>query len=102
MPSGRSASRFGDADVIHCTVPFRALGSFNVLINGLFASRQGDPNTLHLKPCSCPPCCCPHIAMIATGSPTVFVNGRMAARMGDPIAGCTRVGMGSPNVFIGP
>ena len=31
---GRPASRLGDADMIHCTVPFRAMGSYNVFING--------------------------------------------------------------------
>ena len=88
-------------DVIHCSPPFRAGGSFNVIINGRGASRQGDSNTVHLLPCGCPPCCCPHTAPIAIGSLTVKINGRGAGRIGDYIAGCTRVGMGSPNVFIG-
>ena len=96
---GRPASRFGDADIVHCSVPFRANGSFNVLINGLFASRAYiDVNTPHLKhgkPCR------PHQATISTGSATVRINGLPAARTGDNIGGCTSVGMGSPNVFIG-
>ena len=99
---GRPASRLGDADMIHCSVPFRAQGSFNVFTNGRPASRQGDYNTVHLKPCGCPPCCCPHTAAISVGSPTVYINGRQAGRLGDPIAGCTIVGMGSSNVFIWP
>ncbi|MBF86237.1 MAG: hypothetical protein CL489_17420 [Acidobacteria bacterium] len=98
---GRPATRLGDADITHCTTPFRAMGSSNVFINGRPASRQGDYNTVHLLPCSCPPCCCPHSAPIAVGSRSVFVNYRMAGRLGDPIAGCTFVGQGSPNVFIG-
>lgn len=98
---GRPAARLGDVDVIHCTVPIRAMGSSNVLINFRPASRQGDFNTVHLKPCGCPPCCCPHSAPIAAGSSTVYINFRQAGRIGDPIAGCTWVGSGSPNVLIG-
>ena len=30
---GRPAARLGDADVTHCTTPFRAMGSSNVFIN---------------------------------------------------------------------
>lgn len=99
---GRPAARIGDADVVHCSTPFRAMGSNNVLINFRGASRQGDINTPHLLPCGCPPCCCIHNAPIAVGSPTVYINGRQAGRLGDPIAGCTLVGQGSPNVLIGP
>ena len=98
---GRPASRVGDADVPHCSPMVRATGSFNVLVNGRPASRQFDINTPHLKPCGCPPCCCPHVAPVALGSFTVRINGRGAARLGDSIAGCTSVGMGSTNVFIG-
>lgn len=98
---GMPAARLGDADIFHCSPPFRAMGSFNVLINGRPASRQGDINTIHLLPCGCPPCCCPHARPIAVGSLTVKINGRGAGRMGDSIAGCTFVGMGSPNVLIG-
>jgi uncharacterized Zn-binding protein involved in type VI secretion len=101
----RSASRLGDADVEHCSIPFRMMGSFNVFVNGRPWSRMGDYNTPHLLPCSCPPCCCFHLAPIAFGSTSVFVNGRMAGRMGDPIGGpgnlCTFVGMGSSNVLCG-
>ena len=96
-----AATRISDADVTHCTTPFRAQGSPEVLVNGRPWSRQGDINTVHLKPCGCPPCCCPHNASISVGSSTVFVNGRGAGRIGDGIAGCTSVGQGSPNVFAG-
>ena len=95
------AARIGDADAVHCSTPFRAQGSPNVLVNGRPWSRQGDINTVHLKPCGCPPCCCPHIAPMAVGSSTVIVNGRGAGRIGDSIVACTSVAQGSPNVFAG-
>ena len=93
------ATRIGDADVTHCSTPFRAEGSPNVNVNGIPWSRQGDHNTVHLLPCG--PGCCPHTAPIAVGSSTVFVNGRGAGRIGDGIAGCTSVAQGSPNVNAG-
>lgn len=98
---GRPAARLGDLDVIHCSVPFRAMGSSNVIINGRPASRQGDFNNVHLKPCPCPPCCCPHAMPIALGSMTVRINGRGAGRIGDGIIACTMVATGSFNVLIG-
>ena len=94
-----AATRIGDADVIHCSVPFRAVGSPNVLVNGIPWSRQGDINIPHLLPCG--PGCCTHVAPITLGSTTVRINGRGAGRIGDYIAGCTVVGMGSPNVWAG-
>lgn len=91
-------TRVGDADLVHCSVPFRAQGSSNVFINGKGVSRVGDLNTTHLLPGSpCPS----HAAPIASGSTTVFVNGRGVGRVGDPIAGCTSVAEGSSNVFAG-
>ena len=96
-----AATRIGDADVTHCSTPFRAQGSPNVMVNGIPWSRQGDLNTVHLKPCGCPPCCCPHAMPIAKGSSTVKVNGRGAGRVGDAIVACTSVAQGSPNVFAG-
>ena len=69
-----AATRIGDADVTHCSTPYRAQGSPNVMVNGIPWSRQGDLNTVHLKPC--PPKCCPHAMPIAVGSSTVIVNGR--------------------------
>lgn len=92
------ATRIGDADVTHCSGPFRAQGSPNVNVNGIPWSRQGDHNTVHLKPCGV---CCPHTAPIAVGSGTVFVNGKGAGRIGDAISGCTNVAAGSPNVNAG-
>ena len=96
-----AATRIGDADVTHCSTPYRAQGSPNVFVNGIPWSRQGDLNTVHLKPCGCPPCCCPHAMPIAVGSSTVKVNGRGAGRVGDAIVACTSVAQGSPNVFAG-
>jgi uncharacterized Zn-binding protein involved in type VI secretion len=93
-----AATRIGDADVAHCSGMSRAQGSPNVYVNGIPWSRQGDNNTVHLKPgVPCPS----HAAGIATGSTTVFVNGKGAGRVGDGISGCTSVAAGSPNVFAG-
>ena len=98
----RPATRIGDADFVHCIGnPWRAMGSTNVLVNGRPWSRQGDYNTPHLLPCSCPPCCCIHAAPIALGSITVRVNGRGAGRVFDHIATCTAVMTGSSNVLAG-
>ncbi len=97
----RPATRVGDADIPHCSPMVRAQGSPNVFVNGRPWSRQGDFNTVHLKPCSCPPCCCPHAMPIAVGSSTVIVNGRGSGRIGDAIVACTSVAQGSPNVFAG-
>ena len=98
---GLPAARFGDVDVFHCSLPIRIGGSFNVLINGRFAQRQGDLNAPHLLPAKCPVCCVIHAAPVAVGSLTVRINGRGAARMTDTIAGCTSVATGSFNVRIG-
>ena len=93
-----AVTRIGDADVPHCSGMVRAQGSRNVFVNGLAVSRQGDKNTVHLKPGSpCPA----HSAAIASGSNTVIVNGRGIGRVGDGIIGCTAVAAGSPNVFAG-
>lgn len=94
-----AATRIGDADVSHCSGMVRAQGSPNVFVNSIPWSRQGDLNTVHLKPGDP---CLPHAAPIAVGSPTVFVNGKGAGRIGDSISGCTSVAAGSSNVFAGP
>lgn len=97
-----AVTRVGDADVTHCSTPYRAQGSPNVFCNSIAVSRQGDLNTTHKeqskkkgKRCS------DHAASITTGSSTVFVNGRGIGRVGDAISGCTSVAQGSPNVFAG-
>lgn len=93
-----AVTRVGDADVTHCSTPYRAQGSSDVFVNGIAVSRQGDQNTTHKKPGSpCPS----HAAAITTGSTTVFVNGRGIGRVGDAISGCTSVAQGSPDVFAG-
>ena len=95
---GQPATRIGDADIPHCSGMVRAMGSPNVLVNGIPWSCMGDINTPHLLPGD--PCPI-HSAPIAKGSITVIVNGRGAGRVGDPIAGCTSVAMGSFNVIAG-
>ena len=93
-----AVTRIGDADVTHCSTPFRLQGSDNVFVNNIAVSRQGDNNTTHLLPgVPCPP----HAAPIAAGSSTVFVNGKGCGRVGDGMSGCTSVAAGSPNVFAG-
>lgn len=96
-----AATRIGDDDVTHCSGMVRAQGSPNVFVNGRAWSRQGDLNTVHLKPVPGEPPCIPHSAPIAVGSLTVKVNGRGAGRIGDAISGCTSVAAGSSNVFAG-
>ena len=93
-----AVTRVGDLDLIHCSVPARAVGSPNVFVNSIPVSRQGDINTVHVLPGSpCPP----HVAPITIGSLTVRINGRGGGRVGDAITACTLVAQGSPNVFAG-
>jgi uncharacterized Zn-binding protein involved in type VI secretion len=93
-----AVTRFGDADVAHCSGMTRQGKSSDVFINGIGVSRQGDVNTSHLLPgAPCPS----HSAAITTGSTTVFANGKGVGRIGDGISGCTSVAAGSPNVFAG-
>ena len=93
-----AVTRVGDADVAHCSGMSRAQGSGNVFANGIPISRQGDKNTVHLKPGSpCPP----HSAAISSGSSTVKINGKGCGRVGDGLSGCTSVAAGSPKVFAG-
>lgn len=93
-----AATRIGDFDLVHCSVPTRAQGSPNVFVNGLAWSRQGDLNTPHLLPGTpCPT----HAAPISSGSTTVKVNGYGAGRIGDGVLSCTFVASGSSNVFAG-
>ena len=94
------ATRIGDADIVHCSTPFRAQGSPDVFVNGIPWSLMSHLNTTHLLPCGVG--CCPHRAPIAVGSDLVFVNGLGAGRISDNIAGCTAVAEGSDNVFAGP
>ena len=95
---GNAVTRVGDADSVHCSGMVRAAGSGNVFCNGISVSRQGDKNTVHLKPGNpCPP----HSASISSGSSTVKVNGKGCGRIYDGLSGCTSVAAGSPNVFAG-
>jgi uncharacterized Zn-binding protein involved in type VI secretion len=91
------ACRIGDADLNHCSQPFRAEGSPTVFLNGIPWSRLSDVNTPHLLPGDpCPT----HSAPICVGSPTVFINGLPAGRIGSAVAACTAVAEGSPNIFV--
>ena len=99
---GKAVCVIGDKDLVHCSVPSRAIGSPNVFVNGIAVSRQGDINTTHKLPPFPPPKPCPvHTAGIAVGSLTVRINGLGCGRVGDSIAGCTAVASGSTNVFAG-
>jgi len=92
------ATRVGDPDIPHCSPMVRAIGSFDVFVNGRPWSRQGDVNTPHLLPGTpCPT----HAAPIAIGSRMVFVNGKGGGRVGDKIATCTAVAVGSHDVIAG-
>mgnify|MGYP000671551663 CR=1 FL=1 len=96
-----AVAREGDAEIVHCSTPYRDGHFGSVYANGIAMSGVGHLNTIHLKPCKCPPCCCPHTAPIAAGSSTVKVNGLGAGRIGDGIIACTMVAVGSPNVMAG-
>jgi uncharacterized Zn-binding protein involved in type VI secretion len=96
-----AVTRFGDADVDHCSGMTRSGKSSDVFANGIGISRQTDNNTGHLRPPDLPPCPS-HAAPITTGSTTVFVNGLGCGRVGDPITACTSVAAGSGDVFAGP
>ena len=50
-----AVTRKGDADLVHCSVPYRDEASPDVTANGIRVSRQGDHNTPHVLPGSpCP------------------------------------------------
>mgnify|MGYP001232533351 FL=1 len=92
-----AVARKGDREATHCSGPKRA-GSFrSVFANGIPMSGVGHKNTPHLKPCSCPVCCCVHSVPLMAGSPNVIAEGIPIGRVGDPT--CTQVIQGSPNVF---
>ena len=99
MPLPLPATRIFDLDVVHCSIPVRAMGSPNVLVNRRPWNRMGDFNFPHLLPCGVG--CCVHAAPIAKGSFTVFVNGRGAGRVTDYVLSCTAVATGHPQVFVG-
>lgn len=93
-----AATRIGDPDITHCSPMVRALGSFDVFVNGRPWSCQGHINTPHLLPGTpCPT----HSAPIAIGSRMVFVNGKGAGRVGDKLITCTAVAVGSFDVLAG-
>ena len=90
----RAVARLGDSDRFHCSPMVRAMGSPNVLVNGLSCQRIGDLNTVHTFPAgkTCPP----HVQPIFSGG-KVLVNGLPIGHIGDTT--CTSVVSGSPNVF---
>ena len=97
---GKSVTRFGDADVPHCSPMTRLGASTNVFVNGKGVSRKDDLNTPHVKPAV--PACVAHVGAIAVGSTKVFANGKGVGRTGDVLSlGCTACGVGSTNVFAG-
>ena len=98
MPS-KPVARLGDREVCHCSVPFRKGHFKTVFANGIPVSGHGHLNTVHLLPCPCPACCCPHAAPLKATTKSVFVEGIKIGRVGDPT--CTAVVQGSPNVFSG-
>lgn len=91
--------RIGDQDIVHCSLPVRAVGSPNVFVNGLAWSLVPNINIPHLIPAGRR--CVVHTAPILNGSPKVFVNGLSAGRIGAPLLNCTATATGSLNVFCG-
>jgi len=92
-----AVARVGDREIVHCSMPKRKGHFGSVYANGKQMSGVGHLNTLHLKPCPCPKCCCFHQVPLKSGSPNVFAEGISIGRVGDPT--CTAVAQGSPNVF---
>ena len=92
-------ARLGDAEICHCSVPFRKGHFKTVFANGIPVSGDGHMNTPHLKPCPCPVCCCVHTASLKATTKSVFCEAIKIGRVGDPT--CTAVAQGSPNVFSG-
>lgn len=90
------ATRIGDLEMVHCSVPARAVGYPNVIISGSPASCIGDINIPHLLPAG--PTCVIHVAPMVTGSPKVFIGGRPVGTVGTIT--CTFAAQGSPNVFV--
>ena len=99
MANAKPATRIGDRDLPHCSLPTRAQGSDDVFVNGIPWSLFSHLNDAHLKPGG--EDCVTHRAPIATGSDTVFINGLGAGRIADEVAGCTAVAEGSDDVFAG-
>lgn len=92
-----AAARKGDMCVPHCSPYTTSGGSNNVYANGRPMNRVGDSVQIHLVKVG--KYCAPHKPSISSGSRSVFINGRPAAFVGSKT--CTKVAMGSPNVFIG-
>ena len=80
-------------------------GQTDVFAEGLLVARIGDPTVVHLIPCGCPPCCCPHVAYVNNGSSTVFCHGiGVAGKMygeGWSTADLGVMTEGAPTVFAG-
>jgi len=93
------AVRIGDLDLVHCSLPVRAVGSPNVSVNGLPWALVPNINIPHLIPAGKK--CVVHTAPILSGSTTVFVNGLSAGKVGAPLLTCTATATGSPNVLVG-
>ena len=98
MPASPVA-RLGDRERVHCSVPFRKGHFKTVFANGIPVSGHGHFNTVHLIPCPCPACCCPHAAPLKPTKKNLFFEGIKIGRVGDPT--CTAVVQGSPDVFSG-
>jgi len=98
MPA-KQVARLGDREIVHCSVPYRKGHFKTVFANGIPVSGHGHMNTVHLLPCPCPVCCCPHAAPLRATTRSVFCEGIKIGRVGDPT--CTAVAQGSPNVFSG-
>jgi uncharacterized Zn-binding protein involved in type VI secretion len=96
------ATRIGDKDLVHCSVPTRIQGAKTVFVNGRPWSCFTHINDPHLKPNPAPPPpCIMHTKPIAKGSSTVFVEKLGAGRVTDPVLECTAVATGSTDVFAG-
>jgi uncharacterized Zn-binding protein involved in type VI secretion len=95
------ATRIGDKDLVHCSVPTRIEGAKTVLVNGIPWSCFTHKNDPHLKPVPGIPPCINHQAPIAKGSTTVFIETLGAGRITDSVMDCTAVATGSPDVFAG-
>ena len=75
-----------------------ALGSLNVMVNGMKIHRNGDQNEIHTHN---PTSCTAFATAVTATTTTVYANSLAVARVDDTYPCGAVVGTGSPNVNVG-